>query len=94
MEGMVTRGDKKERSNMERGGKDSKVQSEVEGSLEPPLHRKVEEDGISKQVKEYVNGNDKVDDYDILHPPLRVTPTVHAPLQPRYLSACTMSRDK
>jgi hypothetical protein len=35
MEGRVTRGDKKERSNMERGGKDSKGQREVESSLEP-----------------------------------------------------------
>jgi hypothetical protein len=48
MEGRVTRGDKKERSNMERGGKDSKGQSEVEGCLGSPPHRKVEEDGISK----------------------------------------------
>jgi hypothetical protein len=46
----VTRGDKKERSNMERGGKDSKGQREVEGSLGSDLHRKVEEDGISKYV--------------------------------------------
>jgi hypothetical protein len=44
MEGRITRGDKKERSNMERSGKDSKV----EGPLEPCLHRKVEEDGISE----------------------------------------------
>jgi hypothetical protein len=48
MEGRVTKGDKKERSNMERGGKNSKGYREVEGSLEPPLHRNVEEDGISK----------------------------------------------
>ena len=48
MEGRVTRGDKKERSNMERGGKDSKGQREVKGCLGFPLHRKVEEDGISK----------------------------------------------
>jgi hypothetical protein len=47
MEGRVTRGDKKERNNMERGGKDSKGQSEMKGSLEPSLRRKVEEDGIS-----------------------------------------------
>jgi hypothetical protein len=47
MEGRFTRGDKKERGNRERGGKDSKGQSEVEGSVEPPLHRKVEENGIS-----------------------------------------------
>jgi hypothetical protein len=33
---------------MERGGKDSKGQREVEGSLGSPLHQKVEEDGISK----------------------------------------------
>jgi hypothetical protein len=48
VERRVTRGDKKERSNMERGGKDSKGYSEVKGSLEPPIHREVEEDGISK----------------------------------------------
>ena len=48
MEGRVTKGDNKERSNVERGRKDSKGQTEVEGSLEYPLHRKVEEDGISK----------------------------------------------
>ena len=35
MEGMVIRGDKKERSNTERGGKNCKEYSEVEGSLEP-----------------------------------------------------------
>jgi hypothetical protein len=46
MKGRVTRGDKKERSNMERGGKDSRT--EVEGSVGSPLHRKVEEDGIRK----------------------------------------------
>jgi hypothetical protein len=33
---------------MQRGGKDSKGQREVEGSLGSPLHRMVEEDGISK----------------------------------------------
>jgi hypothetical protein len=33
---------------MERGGKDSEGYREVEGSLEPSLHRKVEEDGISE----------------------------------------------
>jgi hypothetical protein len=48
MEGRVTRGDKKERSTIERNGKDSKRQREVEGSLGSPLHGKVEEDGISK----------------------------------------------
>ena len=48
MEGRVTRGDKKERSTMERGGKDSKGERKVEGSLGSPLHRKVEEDAISK----------------------------------------------
>ena len=52
MEGRVTRGDKKERSNMERGGKDSKGQRKVEGCLGPPLHRKVEQDEIS-QVKPF-----------------------------------------
>ena len=34
----VTRGDEKERSNMERGRTDRKGKSEVESSLEPPLH--------------------------------------------------------
>jgi hypothetical protein len=48
LEGRVTRGDKKERSNMKRGGKGSIGQTEVEGSLGYPLHRKSEEDGISK----------------------------------------------
>ena len=33
---------------MERGGKDSKGQNEVKGSLGSPLYRKVEEDGISE----------------------------------------------
>jgi hypothetical protein len=33
---------------MERGGKDSKGYREVEGSLGSPLHRKVEEDVVSK----------------------------------------------
>jgi hypothetical protein len=33
---------------MERGGKNSKGQREVEGSLGFHLHRKVEDDGISK----------------------------------------------
>jgi hypothetical protein len=48
MEGRATRGDKKERSNIERGTKDSKGQTEVEGPLESPLHRKIEEDGVSE----------------------------------------------
>jgi hypothetical protein len=48
MVGRITRSDKKERGSMERGWKDSKGYSEVEGSLEPPVHRKVEEDGIGK----------------------------------------------
>jgi hypothetical protein len=53
MEGRVIRGDQKERSNTERGGKDSKRRSGVESSLEPPLHRKVEEDGISEVKYEH-----------------------------------------
>jgi hypothetical protein len=57
-EGRVTRGDKKERSDMERGGKDSKGQREVEGCLGFHLHRKVEEDGINKSYK--VSSNDTV----------------------------------
>jgi hypothetical protein len=51
MEGRVTRGDKKEMSNMGRGGKDSKGKSKVKGSLESPLHGKVEEDGIRRGSK-------------------------------------------
>ena len=43
---------------MERGGKDSRGQRKVEGSLGSPLHRKVEEDGINKSYK--VSSNDTV----------------------------------
>ena len=51
---MVIRGDKKERSNTERGGKNCKEYSEVEGSLEPPQHRKVEKDGINEVSKLFI----------------------------------------